>query len=295
VFVRARRPPRPVPTVTRKGRPPAKESTAEVRHCPRHGNIEFHYVGRGAGPKQWRCKRCVGEAVTRRKQKIRRILVDEAGGRCIRCGYDRCILNLVFHHVDPTTKRLSMSMDNGRSLAVFREEAMKCVLLCANCHGEVEDLERRRALPNLKPRRTYPGTRPIELRSCRFHGVTEFALYGKKMPKWTCKKCNVAANLKRRRYVRRELIMLGGGCCATCGYNRSAAALQFHHVDPSTKLFDLRPGCLRARALVRAELAKCVLVCANCHGEIEAGLIECPPPRARFGEWGTAGAERRAA
>jgi cytochrome c553 len=32
----------------------------------------------------------------------------------------------------------------------------------------------------------------------------------------------------------------------------------------------------------RAEAKKCVLVCANCHGEIEAGLIPSPPPQARF-------------
>jgi hypothetical protein len=32
----------------------------------------------------------------------------------------------------------------------------------------------------------------------------------------------------------------------------------------------------------RAEAKKCVLVCANCHGEIEAGLISSPPPGATF-------------
>ena len=34
----------------------------------------------------------------------------------------------------------------------------------------------------------------------------------------------------------------------------------------------------------RREAAKCVLVCANCHGEIEAGLIPSPPPQAKWGE-----------
>jgi hypothetical protein len=29
-------------------------------------------------------------------------------------------------------------MRYGRSLEAYREEAKKCVLLCANCHGEVE-------------------------------------------------------------------------------------------------------------------------------------------------------------
>jgi cytochrome c553 len=97
-----------------------------------------HY---SAGPKhgfRWRCKRCVGEAVTRRKQKMKRILVNEAGGRCAVCGYDRCIVNLTFHHIDPSKKSFSMSAKTGKSLASFRKEAKKCVLVCANCHGEIE-------------------------------------------------------------------------------------------------------------------------------------------------------------
>lgn len=80
----------------------------------------------------------MGEAVTRRKQRVRRMLLDEAGGRCAVCGYARCVINLHFHHVDPAAKRFEVSSHVGRSLAAFREEARKCVLVCANCHGEIE-------------------------------------------------------------------------------------------------------------------------------------------------------------
>jgi cytochrome c553 len=45
----------------------------------------------------------------------------------------------------------------------------------------------------------------------------------------------------------------------------------------------------KALAAYRAEALKCVLVCANCHGEIEAGLIQSPPPQARFGAVVSAG------
>jgi cytochrome c553 len=283
VFVADRRSQPPVPIIKQVGRPPAQQSTAKIRHCPRHGRVEFHYVGRGGGQKAWRCKRCVGEAVTRRKQKIKRILVEEAGGRCLHCGYDRGILNLTFHHLERASKKFSMSMETGRSLAAFREEAKKCILLCANCHGEIE--ERARANAPLESRtRTTRGTRPVELRRCSAHGVTEFALYGRRTPKWTCKRCNVAANLRRRRAMRTTLIELAGGRCAICGYRESEAVLHFHHVDPETKLFDVKRGSARARAVVLAELAKCVLLCANCHGEIEAGLISCPPAGTRYAD-----------
>jgi hypothetical protein len=87
---------------------------------------------------RWRCKRCVGEAVTRRLQRIKRELVEEAGGCCCVCGYDRCISNLHFHHVDPKKKSFPMTVAMGKSIATFREEAKKCVLVCANCHGEIE-------------------------------------------------------------------------------------------------------------------------------------------------------------
>lgn len=80
----------------------------------------------------------MGEAVTRRHRIVRATLVAEAGGRCARCGYQRCQWNLHFHHVDPSTTSFSMTMASGKALATYRAEARKRVLLCANCHGEVE-------------------------------------------------------------------------------------------------------------------------------------------------------------
>ena len=128
----------PVPLRKSRGRPPdpGRKRPTEQRTCPRHGVTEFALYGR-ARPR-WRCKRCIGEAVTRRLQRVKRELVDEAGGRCAVCGYDRCIINLHFHHVEPSKKSFAMTVAMGKSIATFREEAKKCVLVCANCHGEIE-------------------------------------------------------------------------------------------------------------------------------------------------------------
>jgi transposase len=103
--------------------------------CPRHGESEFVLEGRG----YYRCKRCRSEAVARRRRKVKTILVAEAGGRCVRCGYDRNPAALQFHHLDPETKRIALSARGiAYALDTVREEAQKCVLLCATCHAEVE-------------------------------------------------------------------------------------------------------------------------------------------------------------
>jgi transposase len=104
--------------------------------CKRHGETEFRLEGRG----YYRCKQCRSEAVSRRRQRVKAILVAEAGGRCAICGYSRHVAALGFHHLDPNLKVMNVSA-RGVALALetLRAEAQKCVLLCANCHAELEN------------------------------------------------------------------------------------------------------------------------------------------------------------
>jgi DNA-binding transcriptional ArsR family regulator len=103
--------------------------------CSRHGATDFWLDGRGI----YRCLRCRSEAVARRRRRLKEILVSEAGGQCAICGYDRYIGALQFHHREGTAKDFGVS-ERGltRSLDAVRAEAAKCILLCANCHSEVE-------------------------------------------------------------------------------------------------------------------------------------------------------------
>jgi hypothetical protein len=121
----------------KRGRPETLSETAVVRTCSHHGD-ERHYAFSDRGTLRYRCRRCVGEAVTRRHRKLKQTLVDEAGGACAVCGYDRCLGNLHFHHVVPSEKAFEIQMGLGKSIAAYRDEARKCVLVCANCHGEIE-------------------------------------------------------------------------------------------------------------------------------------------------------------
>jgi excisionase family DNA binding protein len=106
-----------------------------VMECPRHGETEFWLEARGI----YRCLQCRSEAVARRRRKLKAILVQESGGRCVVCGYDRYIGALQFHHRDGEAKEFGLA-ERGltRSLEAVRSEASKCVLLCANCHSEVQ-------------------------------------------------------------------------------------------------------------------------------------------------------------
>lgn len=57
------------------------------------------------------------------------------GGRCYKCGYDRCPNAMEFHHVDPEEKDFAIS--TRLSWEAVTKELARCVLLCANCHREV--------------------------------------------------------------------------------------------------------------------------------------------------------------
>ena len=105
------------------------------RTCAVHGAQPFFLDNAG----RYRCPRCRVESVQRRRRKVKEIIVMEAGGACLVCGYDAFIGALEFHHVDPATKSFGLAHGGlTRSLAVIRVEARKCVLLCSNCHAEVE-------------------------------------------------------------------------------------------------------------------------------------------------------------
>jgi len=77
-------------------------------------------------------------SVKKRRKKLRQMAVDLLGGKCVVCGYCKEIKALDFHHIDESTKEFGLS-DRGltRSWEKTKEEVLKCVLLCANCHREV--------------------------------------------------------------------------------------------------------------------------------------------------------------
>jgi hypothetical protein len=112
-------------------------------------------------------------------------------------------------------------------------------------------------------------------RRCRRHGVGRFVRESSGF--YRCMRCRAENVAEWRRRTKRRLVSEAGGGCAVCGYDRYLGALHFHHLDPSTKTFALsRRGVTRSIDHLRREAAKCVLLCSNCHAEVEAGIVELP-------------------
>lgn len=107
---------------------------------------------------------------------------------------------------------------------------------------------------------------------CKVHGLTDFS---NSVTRSRCKKCSIEAVRKRRLKVKNLSIEYKGGCCQQCGYNKCIEALEFHHVDPSQKDFEVSGnGHCKSWETIKKELDKCILLCANCHRELHALLVQ---------------------
>ena len=106
----------------------------------------------------------------------------------------------------------------------------------------------------------------------------------------TCSKCNIEKSLnnfykqrdgkhsyckpcllevQKQRWIDRKykMIEIMGGKCTECGYDKYYGALELHHLDPKTKLYNWTKLKELSWKIIIEELKKCVLLCANCHRE----------------------------
>lgn len=64
--------------------------------------------------------------------------------------------------------------------------------------------------------------------------------------------------------------------CISCGYNKHTTVLDFHHLDPSQKEFNISKykKYTNISEDLKQELDKCIVLCSNCHREIHLGFLE---------------------
>lgn len=104
--------------------------------CKKHGKTVFVFR---KSENRYRCRKCCGEAVSKRRRGLKDKLINHFGGKCVKCGYDKCKGALSFHHLDPNKKDFKISDGRCRSFENNVEEASKCILVCSNCHAEIHE------------------------------------------------------------------------------------------------------------------------------------------------------------
>ena len=86
---------------------------------------------------KYQCKGCWNKRTYQSGiDKLNKLKIDR-GGRCERCGYNKYLGALHWHHFNADIKEYTIGHRRGLSEKVLKEEIDKCQLLCANCHAEV--------------------------------------------------------------------------------------------------------------------------------------------------------------
>ena len=101
------------------------------RTCNTSGEENFYKSAK------YQCKSCWNKRTAKTQIDKVRQLKKEYGNKCTRCGYDKCVDALEFHHLDPAQKEFHLGEARGRSIDKLRQELDKCILVCRNCHTEI--------------------------------------------------------------------------------------------------------------------------------------------------------------
>jgi hypothetical protein len=178
------------------------------------------------------------ERVKRRQQATLAFLRDLRRVPCDDCKEMFPPHMMDFDHRDPSKKLFTIA--GAHAVLMPRDkliaEVEKCDVVCANCHalrtyGALLDRRRRST-----PKEWTPGT---------------------------------SAYIERKRlHWRASAALLDALCdvpCVDCGRRFPPCVMQFDHRDPATKMFVISRSRTRAHATLLAEVAKCDIVCTNCH------------------------------
>jgi len=111
-------------------------ATRRVYKCRNCGDVTptSFFAGRFS-----ECKKCRRKDQTKRLRKNKNLLVQYKGGKCIKCGYNKCLSALDFHHLNPLEKDPNWIKMKNWSPKRVEKEVDKCELVCRNCHAEIHE------------------------------------------------------------------------------------------------------------------------------------------------------------
>jgi hypothetical protein len=100
---------------------------------------EWHRCGKPLSGRQRRfcSSKCKNRFyVSQRRKRLKELVVAYKGGKCVLCGYDRCVEALSFHHLGDKEFGIG-AKGYTRSWARVKAELDECLLVCQNCHAEI--------------------------------------------------------------------------------------------------------------------------------------------------------------
>jgi 5-methylcytosine-specific restriction endonuclease McrA len=110
------------------------ELQIEILFCNKHGDTRFALSG--SKRKRWKCMECSSDYSYFYKKRKKLRAIEYKGGCCTKCGYNKSITALHFHHVNPDEKSFEITNNLAKKWETLKEELDKCILLCMNCHFE---------------------------------------------------------------------------------------------------------------------------------------------------------------
>ncbi|MEK6225989.1 MAG: hypothetical protein AABM40_06775 [Chloroflexota bacterium] len=157
---------------------------------------------------------------------------------CADCGRSFPPWVMDFDHRDPKTKSFALAAGHAllKSREVLLAEIAKCDIVCANCHAV----------------RTYNWIKSEDVFASRAPGVSR----------------HLARQTAYRAAQSKLLAALRTVPCLDCGGTFPFFVMQFDHRDPPEKKYLVSQMVGRAGTeTILAEVAKCDIVCTNCHRE----------------------------
>ena len=79
----------------------------------------------------------------KKREEVKRKIVELKGGKCLLCGYNKCLAALEFHHRNPDEKDFIIAKAFFFNINKLKDELDKCDLLCCRCHVELHDSLRK--------------------------------------------------------------------------------------------------------------------------------------------------------
>ncbi len=192
----------------------------------------------------WRNRQTEIDRVMRRQRATLEWLRALRRVPCMDCGKTLPPHVMDFDHRDPNAKSFSLAADKVllKNRALLEAEVAKCDVICANCHR-------------------------IRTAAQYAEGVLEF---GFKPSETAARTSELQKHRERWRRRRKEqmdvLVRLRSMPCMSCGEAFPTCCMEFDHRDGVLKngLVSRMAGRVKIATLLE-EVAKCDIVCSNCH------------------------------